>query len=204
MRAWLSKKLKNGFWVPVFITLIRHLYERGSIGYRFKQWLKTDGKSPRGASELYQVCWLVTAVLWLSLIKLPVSLLSETWARNLGVLIAAYRILEIVLFALHWVFVTEDERLHGVRRSLAGFLLNIVEISLYTSIALLLMQCETAVESQWAMVYSNIKATFGLSLPQTANNPICHVSAHSQLVAASILLPLVVASLVGGLLRNTK
>jgi len=204
MRTWLSEKLKDGFWVPIFIAIIRHLYERGSIGYRFKQWLRTDGKSPCGASELYQVCWFVTAVLWLSLIKHPVSLLSETWIRNLGALIAAYRVLEIVLFALHWVFVAEDEKLHGVRRSLAGFLLNIVEVSLYASIALLLTQCASAVKSQWAIVYNSIKATFGLSLPQTVDNLVCHVSAHIQLVAASILLSLVVASLVGGLLRNTK
>jgi hypothetical protein len=204
MRAWLSLKLQKGFWFPCVTKALSFLYEKYSLGYRFKVWLKNDSENPSGASELYQACWLLIALLWISFIWWPNELLSEAWARYIGVAVAGYRVSEIMLFALHWIFVSETEKLHSIRRSLAGFILNIVEIALYTSLVVIFTNCEVQAESQWHIVYSHLSAAFGLSLPPTAQPVGCRMVAHAQLAVSSVLFSIAVASLVGGVLRGEK
>jgi len=204
LRTWLSRKLKSGFWFPCVVCALKYLYEKFSLGYRFKVWLSVDSESLRGASELYQACWLFVALVWICFIWFPSEMLSGAWVKYMGVIIVGYRVSEIVLFALHWVFVSEMERLHGIRRSLAGFILNMIEIALYISIVVILMGCEVQAESQWEVFYNHLSATFGLSLPLTAKLTSCRVVAHAQLVISAVLLSIVIASLVSGILRKEK
>ena len=143
-------------------------------------------------------------MVWLLLIEQPNAMLSLAWVRYVGVAIIAYRILEIFLFVLNWVFAQEGDLLHGVRRSLAGFILNIFEVALCTSIVLILTDCVVVPDSQWGVVYKNLTASFGLSLVPTVDSTCCRVIAHFQLTTAGILLTAAVASLVGGILRKEK
>lgn len=204
LRLWLSGKLDDGFWFPTFKKTLTYLYEKFSLGYRFKRWLKTKDKSPAGASELYQLCWLVTALLWVALIEVSAPPLSTVYARRLGVVIATYPIVEVTLFTLHWVFVEEEETLHSVRRSLAGFTLNLIEIALYASVVRILAACVPRLDSPWHVVHENLKVTFTLSYPSTTEVACCHVVSHGQLAVAAMLISVVVASLVNGVLRKEK
>lgn len=203
-RLWLSDKLDDGFWFPTFRKTLTYLYEKFSLGYRFKRWLKTKEKSPAGASELYQLCWLVTALLWVALIEVSVPLPSTVYARGLGVVIATYPIVEIMLFTLYWVFVEKEETLHSVRRSLVAFILNLIEIALYASVVRILTVCTPRLDSPWRVVHENLKATFSLSYPSTTEVAWCHVVSHGQLAVAAMLISVVVASLVNGVLREEK
>ncbi len=46
-----------------------------------------------------------------------------------------YRIFDIFVFSLNWIFATgRKEKIHDSRRSLVGFLLNMVEVALYFSL----------------------------------------------------------------------
>lgn len=204
LRTWLSRKLKRSFWFPCIVCALKYLYEKLSLGYRFKIWLNVDSESPRGASELYQACWLFVALVWIYFIWFPSEMLSSVLVKYMGVIIAGYRVSEIVLFALYWVFVSEMEKLHSIRRSLAGFILNMVEIALYMSIVVMLIDCEIQAKSQWKVLYNHLSATFGLSLPLTAELTSCRVVAHTQLVVSAVLLSIVIASLVSGILRKEK
>src|SRR5213593_3869281 len=102
MRIWLSSKLGRGFWFPAFVVALTFVYQRASVGYCFKRWLRTNEKSPPGASELYQVFWLALTLVWLASINGRVSLLADAWLRYAGAAVAGYRIVEVLLFAFHW------------------------------------------------------------------------------------------------------
>lgn len=204
LRDWLSRKLQKGFWFPYATKALKFLYEKLSLGYRFKVWLRSGSENPRGASELYQVFWILVVLVWISLIWRQNEVLSDAWALRIGIAIAVYRLADIMLFALHWIFVAETEKLHSIRRSLAGFILNIVEISLCTSVVVILTNCQIQTESQWDIVYNHLSAAFGLSIPATGQAACCRVVAHAQLIVSAVLLAIAVASLVGGVLRGEK
>lgn len=201
-RDYLRAKLQEGLWFPRLTVILEFALRRLSICQRFKDWLTNPNeKSPRGASELYQLCGLTLAFVWLAFIKLPVEPLSVAWVRYIGAAFAIYRVLEFLIFGLHWVFVARG-KLHAVRRSLAGFVLNLVEVALYTSITLILIDCAPPTGSQWAVMYQNLAATFGLGLAPTAAACCCRVMTHLELITAGTLVSITIASLVGGVLRE--
>jgi hypothetical protein len=204
MRRWLSKALRNGLWFRPFTNLLTFLNNRVSLSNRLKRWLSHEGINPPGAAELYQLFWLFSLLFWLLVIDREVPWLSQPWVRGIAMAIAAYRIFEILIFALHWVFSAKDEQLHSTRRSLALFLINIIEISLLTSVILTLAGCQTGASSTWSLVYNNLAASFGLSLVQTSGPSVCSFGVHAQVIIAGMLLSIAVASLVGGVLRSEK
>ena len=95
MRNWLDS---CGLWFPVFRWVLgksRYI----SLGF----WLNQVFKGP-WVSEGYQLTALVVGFGWLIWIHEPVF--AEKWTK-LGWLAALYRPLDIVLFALRWLFVAE-------------------------------------------------------------------------------------------------
>jgi hypothetical protein len=166
-------------------------------------WLKepSEEKTPRGASELYQLIGLLIGTTWLLVITIPIQPLSFWLVRLIAALLAAYRVLEIFLFSLHWTFVAKA-KLHGVRRSLASFILNLLEVALYSSIIIILAACAPPSASTWTVVYDNLRAVFSLGLPATEAFTVCRIIGHFELVIAGTLLLITVASLVGGVLRG--
>lgn len=84
------------------------------------------------AYELYQISFILLSILQLSYIDFVAA--SPTW-RHFVVVIFAYRLADIFVFILDWIFVA-DVKVHLYRRSVAGFFLNLSEVALYvTSIA---------------------------------------------------------------------
>jgi len=204
IRDWLRTRLIEGFWFPRFQALIRFLHTKLSLGYHFKRWLADGGEAPRGASELYQSVLLGLGLLWISLMDIsPLPLLRTTGVRFLGLAVAMYPVTELLLFALQWTFV-DIGRLHAVRRSLAGFLLNLFEIALYFSIAFSLMGCLTQSTTKWVLIYDNLRSVFTLQLMTDAKRLCCSALAHYQVIVAATLLVIVIASLIGAVVRKEK
>ena len=204
IRNWLRTKLSAGFWFPLLQAAIGFLYTRFSVGYRFKRWLADSGDPPRGASELYQAVLLAVAITWLALIDTaPHPLLRDAGFRICGAAVVLYVVTELFLFSLHWTFV-DTGKLHAVRRSLAGFLLNLVEIAFYFSIAFSLLACPGPSTTQWGLLYDNVRAVFTLQLPIDAPAPRCRTLAHYEVIVAATLLVIVIASLVGEVVRKEK
>jgi hypothetical protein len=140
-------------------------------------------------------------VLWIAVIRWSVPGLATTPIRVIGAFVAIYFIVEILIFSVHWVFV-ETARLHSVARSLAAFIVNLLEIGLLSSIALVLLDCAPSSTSQWTIVYQHLATTFGLQLMPTVSRAVCGAVTHLELITAGTVLTIAVASLVGGVLRD--
>lgn len=202
LRQKLRRALAKGFWFPAVQCSITFVHERFSLNVRFNRWLASNSKSPPGASELYQFLIVVFVVAWVSLLDNPLHPAFTTLiARLVGVVVALYFITELLIFALHWTFVATGE-LHAVRRSLAGFLVNLFEVALLFSVALSLAGCQS--HRGWTGVYENVRSVFKLELSTTARGPSCQVLGHYEVVVAATLLVIVIASLVGAVARSEK
>jgi len=204
-RDWLRTKLSAGLWFPWLQAAIRFLYTKFCLSYRFKTWLADGRDPPPGASELFLAVVLALGVIWFSIIDAALHpLLRAAGFRVLGVGIVLYVVTDLFLFSLHWTFV-DTGRLHAIRRSLAGFLLNLIEIALYFSIAFSLLACPAPSTKHWTLLYDNLRAVFTLQLAIDAKEaPTCYLLAHYEVIVAATLLIIVIASLVGEVVRKEK
>lgn len=205
LRATLRRWLREGFWFPVFQGALDGLAANVSLGNHWKSWLRDpdDAKPPRGAAEVYQFVWLVGALCWTAGLSISAPLLASGPARAIGGIVALYRVLEIALFALHWVFVSTSP-LHGTRRSLAQFVANLFEVAALSSIALTLWNCQVGTGSAWGSLYSHLASVFTLGVVPVSDSRPCQFVAHAELVTAALLLSVAVASVIGGLVRGEQ
>ena len=122
--------------------------------------------------------------------------------RYVAVIIPSYRLIDISLFALHWVFV-ESRHLEQPRRSLAGFIGNLFEVSIFVTIAQVLTSTPQAGTSVWSTLTTNIAGVFALQ--PTVDSSVGGVStwiARCQSAIAWFLLIIVVANLIGAVVRQ--
>lgn len=194
------RMLEQGFWFPRLTRLLSAIY-RYLPGTIFNRWLNDVA----GASELYQFIMLLIAVVWLSFVQMPLHPVFATAPfAMIGIFLAVIRPSEILLFSLHWVFVANDP-LFSVRRSLACFFLNLLEIAFFFAIMSQLASCSLIPSSPWSVVYGNLAAIFKLELvPRPPGASWCSFLAHYQVIVAGVILPITIASLVGGVLRSEK
>lgn len=133
----------KGILLPLVGTIVRGI-RRFSLNRKIKDKAKEyqqvyheEHKSIKAsplASERYLLTALVLALVTLTFVRLPSQ--AMTWPFWLWHgfwcivtwLSAPYRLVELGGFVLGWLFVDRD-KLHSVRRSLLGFLLNSLEIS---------------------------------------------------------------------------
>ena len=196
VRLALRSQFQGGFWFPWLQKSLAFLYKYACAGILFKNWLRgKDDKAQAVASEAYVLATLALGLVWIVFLhNWPGSFLASPKARFLGATIALYRVAEIEIVSLNWIFVA-TERLHGVRRSLALFAFNLVEVVVFSSITTSLLGCQTG-----AGTLENLRegaaAVFGLRLMSVVQ-PSCQPIAYIQVVAAATLLSVVVANLVG-------
>ncbi len=202
LKSWLQKKLEKGFWFPCFQRALTFLHDRVSMGVCLGRWFENGGNPIAGVSELYQFVIFLIGIVWISLINHPpLSILASRPVQVIGIILALYPVTELLIFSLHWTFVA-SEPLVAIRRSLAAFLLNLFEIAIYFSIVFILAQCEQPEKLGWTAVYDSVKSIFNTELIVVADTRCCNLLAHYELVIAVILLAIVIASLVGGVLRK--
>jgi hypothetical protein len=201
LRTWLQKRLVVGFWFPCFQTAIDLAYNYLSLAQCFNRWLTDGRKVSRGASEFYQFVLVIIGIFWVTFIDSPVHpVFTNRFFRFVGCVIALYLVTELFLFSLHWTFVATG-KLHSVRRSLAGFLVNLFELALYFSIIFNLAGCQKNYTKGWNAVYENLNSVFNLELVAVREIAVCRIAAHYETVIAATLLVIVIASLVGAVVR---
>jgi len=202
VRERAADKLKPGFWFPAFQRLINLLYTRLSIGYRFKTWLTFGDEAPRGAAELYQILVILLGALLLALVSSPSP--PPDWLGPTATIVATYLIADLLVFSLHWTFVA-DRKLKSYRRSLATFLLNlVVELPLLFTLLFSASRCLVSATLPWQALYSTLSAVLSLQLPTLKPEPLCTAFAHYQVLLATIVLGIIVASIVGAVIRDEK
>ena len=200
-RDQLRRRLSSGFWYPPFVRFVDFTYTRLSLGYGWSRWLAIGDESPDGASESYQAAWLAVGAVWVTFIY-SVPGLSGRLFVWLGVALALYRVSEIFLFSVHWVFAARKD-LSATRRSLAGFLVNLLELSVFFTVLSILRRCSDS-QNRWTIWYEHLRSIWTLELVPTSGSRSCRVFGHYEVVVAGALLLIVVASLVGGVLRREK
>ena len=91
--------------------------------------------------EFYQLLWVGFEVVLCVAVSMSAQTgVSTSWFG----LVAVYRSYEIVLFALRWLL-WDKTRIHNLKRSLVGFLVNLVEVVLLyaaTYVAVGCVKCE--------------------------------------------------------------
>ena len=204
LRARLRASLEKGFWFPLFCWIIDTVYNRLSLGRFFNVWLANGGEAPRGASELYQFALVIVGLAWVWLVDSPIHPALTSWPLQfVGILVALYWITELFVFSLHWAFVAKGP-LVAARRSLAAFMLNLIEIALFFAIVFALADCRDSDMAGWLTVYDSITSVFNLQLVTVRDTLGCHIAAHYEIIVAGILLVIIIASLVGAVVRLDK
>lgn len=178
-------------------------YRRFVLGSYFNAWLRNpdEEKAPAGASELIVACSLVVGILWLTLLpSAMVPLLSSELARWLGAMLAFYQVTSIAIVTAYTIFVFAG-RIHSTARSLASFLLNIIEVSIYSTIFLYLTSCAPPKSGRWFLFYEHLGSLFRLSVPSSSGATGCVLYSHYELVVGGGILFIMVGSVVGGIVR---
>ena len=205
LRNWLRPRLADGCWYPAFRKSVGRINARFSLRHKFKRWLAAgEVEAPKGASELYQLVLLVVATGWVILLTHPLlPVLAAPLMQIAGAGIATYFIIELFVFSLDWIFVAELP-LESYRRSLATFLVSLAEIAFLFFILLSLGNCIEQASHPLLVAYTNLAAMAGLRLVSVADTTVCIVAAHFQRLLAAILMLIIVASLVGAVIRPEK
>jgi hypothetical protein len=205
VRGWLRPRLAQGFWYPSFRTLVGRIHSNCSLGHRFKRWLAAgEEEAPQGASELYQAIILLTALLWAALLRNPpYPVFAQPVLRDAGIVIAAYFILELFVFSVDWIFVAEKP-LESYRRSLATFLVSLVEVAVLFFISFSLAGCYRNSIQPLLGSYQSLVGMASLQLVPVNETALCTVGAHFERLLAAVLMLIIVASLVGAVVREQK
>jgi hypothetical protein len=204
MIDWIDKRFSKGFYFPFLVGVLRVL-EKLSLGFWIKRYVKNRGytdtsgeKAPPWVSELYQFVFVVLGCIAIIFID---ALASNYIIKNLGIFIFAYRIGDILIFTLNWIFV-HDVRVHMYRRSIAGFFLNLGELAIYVLIISTLANCTTIYIGKYELIYQHLSGILSFSLPKFKTCFGCQILSAAELFLSVLLILVVIAGLVGGILRE--
>jgi hypothetical protein len=197
MLKWLNDKLSKGFYFPCMIKAIS-LLEKASLNYWAKKHVREKiaqrEKTPPWVSESFQCLFLVFGFfafifsewIYIEYLSYPI------------IVIFSYRIFEIFVFILVWIFATEKEvPLHSYRRSIASFLLNIVEVAIYFSI-IAIWSGGLKNSTKLNIFYKHMVGILTLSLPDTE----CTILSLGELFVSAFIILVVLGALVGALVRK--
>ena len=197
---WLKKH--DGFWFPAVRWLLDWLFQTTSVGYRVNVCFEKKSLGGSWVSEFYQLLWVVIGLCWIAVIEWPV-LTGSAWIV-LGLIVAFYRVSEILLLSIHWLLVAEGP-VESYRRSLFAFLLNLCEVSIFFSIAYLLLGCVDPLQGAWSVLFEGLQSVFGLKTALThVNSCWAQGLPRLQLIISWVLVALIVANLVSVISRGEK
>lgn len=202
--ARIRRKLADGFWYPPFQDALEWAYDNLSIGHRFVRIFSLYGYEPLGASELWQFIVVLCGAIWLTLVHRPLHhVLSAPPLQWIGIIVAAALMADLLLFSLHWTFVA-NKPLESVRRSLATSLLSLIEVAIYFSIFLSLSDCLSVPRPASGIFYDQMAAILKVRLPSVSPSCFCQTVAHFELIVGGSILVIIVASLVGEVVRRGR
>ncbi len=154
---WLQKR--GGFWFPAVRWFLDRLFRALSLSRCLNAYLHRKSLGGPWVSELYQLFVVLLGLGLIALIEWPV-LTGSVWIV-FGLIVAFYRVLEILLFSLHWLLVAEGP-VESYRRSLLGFLINFFEIGLFFAIAYLLLGWFDPPKAAWSALQESLGSVFSL------------------------------------------
>jgi hypothetical protein len=190
-----QNKLNNGCWLGILEAIINFWELHFSIGSLLNRKIPNIPM----VSELYVSINIFICIIFLLIIK-PIEYAIEYIYLLPIVFWTVYRLLEILLFLIGWIFV-HDSKLNSVRRSIIGFGMNVIELSFLFLIIRIFIGEESNNKLQKLftslinLVTLNINTNNPLSIPGLLDI--------TQLFIGLMILIIVVASLAGGILRNT-
>jgi hypothetical protein len=191
----------HGFWFPLVQWIINLLYFF-SLGRLANSYLERKSLGGPWVSEAYQLLGVLIGFCWMALVEQPV-LTSKIWIV-IGLIVAFYRVFEILLFSLHWLLVAEVPVV-SYRRSLAGFLLNLVEIGIFFTIAYIILGWLDPSQSAWAALLESLRSIFTLKkVSGLPDEQLPQAVAWLQYVISWILVVLIVANVVGSIGRGGR
>jgi hypothetical protein len=196
----IGERWPRGFYLPLLESILGVLSAASPGTILNKAIKKAVGSdhTPAWVSELYCVAWLIVEAALLALSSVP-------WPRALAIacsIVLSLRLLDIVTFALHWVFVARG-KLESYRRSLFSFLLNLVEVAVVAAALFRIARCTPGATTPWTALYAQLADLFSITLAREAQGGrFCSVVAHVELITAWILLLIVVTVVVSGITRG--
>lgn len=188
------------------LKILLPLASKVSIIYQIKKFAKrrkvTDAKKEKAlpwVSEIIQIIYVFTLLL-LTYITVEKNI-DGAVIIYMATFVFAYRSVEISIFLLEWIFVAETA-IHSYRRSVAGFLVNVFEISLISTYFSWLLKCNSF-DNVWEMLYAHLQANFTFSPPSAASHKLsCIGLASTELVLSVLIVLAALASIVGHLSRE--
>jgi len=196
---WLNNHLPKSIYLGFLEACLGRLYNWSPahrINERVKRTLGTK-LSPRWVSELYQLASVASAV---ALLFLAPN--NPEWALFPIAAYCIWRLIEIFVFALHWVFVARDP-VESFRRSLFAFLVNVLEVALFTSILMVISQCAERGASRGELLYRNLASIFSFSvLNDFGTGVACWLLPRAELTIGWVLLLIALTVVISGITRR--
>ena len=201
---WLTNKQPDrGYLLGGLAVLLRWLETTCSLNSRLNAAIRSrvpqsHGKAPRWASELYVVLAIAIAMIAYSL-SIPIN--EFQWLVILTVVWPVYRIAEVLVFLVGWVFVHE-KKLHSIQRSLLKFILNMIELTLLFGTLEISIGGGIAQMTKLNHFFDGIVSIATIASP-TSGASIQGVLEVVRMFASLMIVVVVVGSLAGGILRRT-
>lgn len=173
------------------------------LNYRAKKYVRTRcnaAKTPQWVSESIQTAWLLLGVVVLTVVNAGIT---KGFLHVILVALVTYRLLEIVVFVLNWILVSEgNEKLHSYRRALVGFFLNLIELAIYTTIIARFLSCWDVPASGLEAVVENLWNLLNIGTGDLPESRLCFGFSLVKALGAWTVVTVTIASLVGGILRE--
>jgi len=205
MIKWLDQVFKEGIFEGPFRHAVLWCDGHLSCNNKFNQLVKarlgisSKDKAPIWSSEFYQILSLTFA-----LVLLIVASISHIWLSYLSAALALYRPFEIMVFAMGWVFAPKDP-IHSYRRSLAGFVVNIVEVVIFFAAAYIGFDFVRGCSSILTAIYSSARIAVTIGPFKSAEPPeslFGGILIMAQITVSYFLVIVVIASIIGALRRE--
>lgn len=197
---WVDGLLPNGLYRGVLRSLIQSL-EKLTWGYWLNKLVREClGKTKlEWPAELLQVSSLGIGILLLAILgRYPIS--QNQLVVVLIWIIILWRIGEVLIFALNWVFIHSGGVI-SYRRSLAGFGVNIGEIIVYFALAYWWAGCVVEKGTIFTALYSSLRTVVTIGPTLIYETGGCGALIMSQITIAYFLAVVVIANVVGSIRR---
>ena len=156
-------------------------------------------EAPAWIQELYVLLSLIFGLIALVCVRLVDGDSCWHWAAWLILVFGSlYLAMELTFFLLRWLF-SDIGRVISVKRSLAGFLLNIVGITVFFAVALVGFGCVKAEREQAAFtgLYSSFRIVTTMGPPSSLKEPPCSLACGSLVMAEGAIGYLLTVVIIG-------
>ena len=211
---WLKKR--GGFWYPAIKRFLLLIFPKCSLGYYLNTKFKRKSLGGPWVSEIYLCLGGIVGLIWIAVIDMPVPtslvpVLTSLPCRvffviltALSIFISFYRVLEILLFSLHWLLVAKKP-VESYGRSLLGFIFNLFEVGILFAFVYILFSLFDPPQDKLSALLKSVSSVFSLeTISGLSNSRWPQILALLQLLISWLLVVTIVANVVGSIHRGEK